>query len=175
MIPLNRSDRPPPPGPEYRIVRLKALESVHCILLCRQVWGVFTHWDNRQRCSQPCFVPTATCKGHRDKLPLRWKGFLHALTAKGREIFLEITPTAAEELLTFTGQVDSLRGMPLVIQRMAGDKARLKLQTWGIADPKNRILPDEQNPYKTLLTLWGYHDLAIAEVSPASLPSGKAI
>lgn len=171
MVPLNRRNAPPPPGPEYRIIRLKANESIHVTLLCQAIWGVFTHWDNKARQSLPCFEPTSSCRGHKLKLPLRWKGFLHCLTNKGREIFLEITPTAAEDLRSQLGSVEELRGKHLVIKRMAGDKARLQVNVWAVAGLDPDKLPPEKDPYKVLLSLWGYHDLLESELTQPCLPT----
>lgn len=153
MQPLNRQNRPPDPGPEMLILRLRAGQRIVATILSKALWGVWTHWAGKR--SEPCFGDKADCPGHKRGLPLRWKGYLHVFDhTKKKEGFLELTPVSAESLLDQVGNDSPLRGERIQVIRGGGDKARLTVELLA-AIKEGVVLPPEKDPEKTLRALWG--------------------
>lgn len=156
----------PDPGPEIKILRVGAMQTRHFISLGTRIHGYRTHWDQRHKRTIPCFQPHEECEGHRQKLPQRWKGYLHvwshtrleAAQIQRTEGFLELTPTSAFDLRAGLGHLADLRGIPFTLTRMNGQKAHLKVAVFldqAVAVDK---LPDERSPYESLMRMWGFLD-----------------
>lgn len=155
---LNTRNDPPRPGPDMSIVRLRAGQKVTVVVLSKQIWGCYTHWAGRY--STPCYADKSRCPGHKQGLPLRWKGYLHVWDYNIRDdYFLELTPTACHNLLDQVGRGMDLRCQRLMIERGKGDKARLYVS---VQTPHDKIsdkpLPEAKDPFKTLCRLWGIED-----------------
>jgi hypothetical protein len=171
-ISLRRQDRPPKPGPEMRIRRLKASQKIVATVL-NDLWGCWTHWAGNR--SEPCLGDKKTCPGHKRGLPARWKGYLHILDHNNREeSFLELTPTAATQLFDQLGTESPLRGNRIQVERMAGDKARMRI-TVLTAHLSDVQLPPAKDPYKTLCSLWGVSDVSLEKPGQPTLPLNDAI
>jgi hypothetical protein len=150
---LNRQDRPPKSGPDLWIRRLKKKQWVIVTILCDSIWGVYVHWNGSK--TEPCFEDKKKCPGHARQLPLRWKGYLHVWDHERKEeCFLELTPLSAEQLLEQLGQLCGMRGSRCRVERMDGDKARLRVTLLGAGDHHGE-LPAEKSPLPTLSKLWG--------------------
>jgi hypothetical protein len=173
MRPLNRQDRPPRPGPEIEVLRIKAGATGQCIILSESLWGVWTHWNGRA--SEPCYSEKKDCSGCKRGYPKRWKGYLHVWDCFARrEAFLELTPQSADHVLCQAG-ADSLRGYRFQFQRGKGDKARLTVTLLPSVQLQN--MPEPKDPYKVLAYLWNIDELKVPAFSDAktSLPISQAI
>jgi hypothetical protein len=153
MPTINRCDTPPRPGPDLRIYRVKQPGTFLFICLSRSLWGCWTHWSGNE--SIPCTGENSECYGHARGMPKRWKGFLHCFAADGKtEVFLELTPSAAEQINFQVEKGFDLRGSRLQVTRGQGGKhSRLKVVV--LPCPSDRKdLPLEKDPMLTLGRLW---------------------
>jgi hypothetical protein len=155
---LNRQDTPPKPGPARPIIRVQGDEPTIVHIASNRLWGVWTHWDGHR--SQPCFQANEECEGCKKGHPKRWKGYLHAWSVKlKREIFLELTPTTAENLLAQLPNGQDLRGLWIKCSRVNGQRqARIKVE---IIEPPNSwptMKMPLKDPRETLDLLWGLND-----------------
>lgn len=174
MLPINREDRPPRPGPEMQIVRLKSGQELHCTVISPALWGCYVHWAGNR--SEPCYADKQKCPGHKKGLPIRWKGYIHVIdNHKQKECFLELTPLSADQLLGQIGSGEPLRGQRLSVRRMAGDKARLKVSLLAHHTAVSSAeLPLAKDPYKTLAKLWGISDIGGDYLGGAAIPMNPA-
>lgn len=148
-----RQNTPPAPGPEFRIVRLRANEELTFLCASREPWGFWTHWLSNR--SSPCFKSKKTCPGCRLGAPSRWKGYLFIVDQElKRECYLEVTPQAARSLMDQMQPGQKLRGLHLRVRRMGGDRARLKVQQLSNRDFSENMVED-RDPFPTLAKLWG--------------------
>lgn len=172
MPQLNRQDQPPRGGPEMWILRLKAKQSRTLAILSVSLWGTWTHWNGQ--CSEPCFVEKKACSGCKRGLPKRWKGYLHCWDYhEKREVFLELTPMAADAVLVQCGEGAPLRRNRIQMARGDGDNTRLKVTILS-AVPLDVLLPEPKDPKKTLEKLWGIDDVAAYPEQPTALPMNEA-
>lgn len=152
---IREANCPPPSGPQMFVHRLKAHESLNCVILGTKIVGYWTHWDGKA--TLPCNGADDDCSPCKRHLPKRWKGYLHVYdTQRKRQVFLEITPVAAECIKRDIPSEQPMRGIRLNITRAAGDKARLSISVWPAdtsGDPQ--LWPAEKHPLETLLKLWG--------------------
>lgn len=170
MLPINRANEPPRPGPEMQVVRLKAGQELHATVLSDALWGCYVHWNGSR--SEPCYADKKQCPGHKRGLPLRWKGYLHVVdNHRQTECFLELTPLAADQLIAQVGTGEPLRGQRLSMRRMSGDKARLKVTLLAHHTAVSKAeLPRAKDPYATLVKLWGIADIGGDYLGGSSIP-----
>jgi hypothetical protein len=153
MSTLNTCHTPPPNGPELLIVRLKAGKKLLCVILSQSLWGVWTHWNGAR--SEPCFQERAHCNGCKRGLPKRWKGYLHVWDLeRRRQVFVELTPVAAESINSQVGLGSVLRGYRVTLERMKGDQSRLIVHVHPMHTDSD-TLPPAKDPAGTLTKLWG--------------------
>jgi hypothetical protein len=163
---LSISSTPPPPGPDLWIRRLKANESLACVILSDELWGCHYHWNGRT--SVPHTLPANECVGCNHQSPLKWHGYFHILEwPSRRQFFIELTPYAVHQLEQKTLLTTGFRGARVTFERGKGDQTRLKIEFLGpvIGDMK---LPESRTPEKELRLLWGLP--AKGASKPASLP-----
>jgi hypothetical protein len=153
MSTLNTCHMPPPNGPELLIIRLRAGKKLTCVILSHALWGVWTHWNGSR--SEPCFSEKSHCNGCKRGLPKRWKGYLHVWDfERRRQVFVELTPTAAESINNQVGLGSVLRGYRVSLERMKGDQSRLIVHVHPM-HPDVESLPSAKDPDATLRKLWG--------------------
>lgn len=88
---------------------------------------------------------------------------MHVVNADNRkQVFLELTPTAARCILDSLSDEKSLRGVRIKVVRGKGDKARLQVTVLGRMSDESK-LPEGKDPYQTLSALWGLNP---AELNP---------
>lgn len=152
---LRRQDVPPRPGPEIEVIRVEAGPGVRCQILSPAVWGVWTHWDGAR--SRECTGDDASCVGHEKGWPTRWKGYLYVWSSAHKSnVFLELTPGAAAEIIRQHGDGSSLRGLLLRLDRH-GTSIRAKVSvelTPCVAGVET--LPPDLSPEPILRKLWGW-------------------
>jgi hypothetical protein len=153
---LRRSNDPPPrQGPELRVIRLKGNEVKEVVILSRKLWGVFIHFDERLRRSEPCLENTETCPGCVAKRPSKWRGYFHVTEPGSRPFILELTPEAAREFQDSMGPVKSYRGARAVFRRTKADNGRLLVELREYHGDVN-ALPTEIDPETVLRWLWDW-------------------
>jgi hypothetical protein len=149
---LRLSHTPPAPGPDVEIRRLKAGQKLTFTVYSESFWGCWVHWNGQT--TEPCFEDVKKCAGHLRQLPLRWKGYLHGFEhERSKDIFLEFTALAAQQLLSFFEHAALLRGKRFSVSRMQGDKSRLRVQPLATVEHANS-LPDAKSPLSVLAKLW---------------------
>ena len=165
---LRTQHTPPRHGPELYIRRLKANQVIMLWVLSSKLWGTWTHWDGKK--SMPCLADPRECHGCKAGWPERWKGFLHTWnTERRQEEFLELTPLAADHLLSQTSDLQTLRGLCFKFCRGKGDKARLRVEFVRKMEV-NQTFPQEKTPLETLQSLWGTPQIALGEQPKIELP-----
>lgn len=159
MPELNRANGKPKSGPDVWVRRLKKNDHISVAVCSLAVWEFWVHWAGNR--TVPCLKPTKTCPGHRQGLPLKWKGFLYVVNHNARRAeFLEITGGAAKQLEELVGENANLRGKRFTVTRGNGDAARLtfsSLPDWSVFS--TATLPEDKDPAKTLCKMWGLEDV----------------
>jgi len=154
---LARQDAPPPPGPKSEIVRIKAGQRWMLTILSANLEGFWCHWQgtNEKGFSLPCTMPREKCRGCRNMLPRRWKGYIFCYAHHMKKAhFVEVTPGAAEDLVVQLGKGD-WRGFRVEIMRGAGDKARLTVDMRAAPTPEAVAnLPKALSVEPVLTELW---------------------
>jgi len=152
MRQLSTASAPPRQPGTLHVERLKAGQELifHCV--SEQVLGIYTHWDEGNRCSWPCFSDKCSKCG---KMPKRYKGFLQICRCSDRRhMMLELTSTATVLLHDQVKNADNLRAIRCRAWRgKGGDNSRLRVEVYGEQNP-HHVLPVEIDPFPTLRKLW---------------------
>lgn len=133
--------------------RVVTPESQEFVVLSPAIYGQWVHWFGRR--SSECCQDRSTCKGCKENWPVYWKGYLHVLTDNGkRQIFLELTKNACEEVALQAHKGQDLRGILLSVRKTKGGaKGR-----YVIVIRERRLagadLPAPMDPLMTLRRLW---------------------
>lgn len=151
---IDVQDAPPADPAPGQILRVRANQSVDCIILGK-CWGVNTHWTGSE--SQPHFRVEGKCPGCKKRDPIRWKGYWHVLPLgkSSRLGWLEVTAATVEKIQGQAGLVGDLRGLRILLVRGAGDRSHLKATVQPPCEVRGALPPDA-DPYKLLLKLWGF-------------------
>lgn len=165
VMELRRVEEAPRPGPRWPIIRLKGGQAGLFQIFSHRVRIFASHWNGKR--SQPCTVPQSECAGCLDKLPNKYKGYLHVRSVNTDvEGFLELTPTAIDSMKNQTPGVASVRGMRVEVRRTRGDQGRLSLVMLPVCCSISE-LPPERDPEDTLRQLWtcGVNTEVLTQVS----------
>lgn len=148
----------PQPGPSELVVQLGAGQTFLGVILSTAIWGVGTHWNDRagkHGRSERCEKEHGECSGCNGHLPCRWKGYLHVYCfVRKRDVFLELTPGATEQLNLQVQTGEVLRGLRIHAMRGGGGKKSridVKLDAY---NGNLSTLPAEKDPEPILQTLW---------------------
>lgn len=173
MLPVRRSNIPPPAGPEMLVVRIDADQTVVATIISRHLVGFQTHWTGNR--TIPCLERKGECHGCKAGMPSRWKGYLHVWDHhRKKDVFLEMTPHSANELLEQLGAGAEMRGQRVTLKRMKGKKARVKVQWDAIhGQVASDKLPEPKDPQVTLETLWGYNVARLAGSEKPTILMGQ--
>jgi len=170
MQELDRGEDAPRAGPDIWVRRLAAGESAAFAICSPAIWQFWVHWAGNH--SEPCFKDHKKCPGHRKGLPRRWKGYLYIVNHTARRCeFLEITPAGSEQLISLCGDKHSFRGKRFTATRGKGDKARV---AYGVLPEWQQFtsskLPQDKDPVKTLMKLWGFEDIGDGPADGPAVP-----
>lgn len=170
MLPLDRPSSLPAGGPEVWVRRLEANEDLNFVSASPSFWLVYCHWAGDH--SLPCYRDHKKCPGHRMGLPRRVRAYLYGWNEKARAYeFLELPPSAANEVQGFAMEGETLRGKRIHLKRGNGIKSRIRTALVGMATGENLAkLAADKDPAHTLVKLWGIEDLPINEAVPPSIP-----
>lgn len=159
---MMRGSAPPLfPGIELEVVRITTPNRRLFYLCSDKPWGAYYHWSG---CSLECTQPNP-CALHDRSVPLKWRGYVHALEQHGvaqREVIIELTQTALVMLdLQLCGQ--PVRGTMVNIAKTKGGKhGRFVVEV-----VPRRIdaatLCDERDPEPVLRKLWLHNAKVLAE------------
>jgi hypothetical protein len=151
---IDTSEVPPPDPAPGRILRLRAAQVIDCVILGK-TWGVNTHWTGHE--SQPHFRAEGKCPGCKRRDPMKWKGYWYVLPLgkNPRCGWLEVTPTIVESIQLQAGTKGDLRGLRVMIARGNGDRSHTKSTVQPPCEVRG-ALPNDEDPYRLLLKLWGY-------------------
>jgi len=150
-------DGPPPPGPDMEVMRLKANAVVQIFILSEMVRYVRLHWDSgkgrKGRSAPHLKVDCPLCAR---QVPKKVLAYLHVeLSRQKKQVFLEMTPAAAEELVNCVPIGTVLRGTQAIVRRGNADHARLAVEVFPTAGSIDRErIPAEKLPWETLKRLW---------------------
>lgn len=182
--PLNRQNIPPKPGPDTEIFRVNQGDGVNVVIASKAIWGVWCHWDgHRTRECTATFIQDAVgggpidgetireqsavslqsdkagkqCVGHERSWPLRWKGYLYVVKLPQQAYgFLELTPSAGNQILSLAPSGENLRGLYLRVRRQGnGNKTRLVVELTKPGFTVEGLKPD-RDPEKVLRSLWNW-------------------
>jgi len=153
MSEFNRQDCPPKSGPENEIVRVGKTGETYGFLLNESIEGYWTHWAYER--TQACTKGSSSCVHCERGTAARWKGYVHVYCLiRKREIFVELTPGAAEMLLSQVSKGDSLRGLKVRVKRSGASmhgRVRVEVERYSTA-PEN--LPPAKEVLPALKKLW---------------------
>ncbi len=145
---------PPPNQVTIHLVRIRKGEQRDFVILSKSLWGVWVHWSGAR--SEPCHAEKSECPGCKRGHPRRWKGYLHAVTMPVMtEVFVELTPLAAESLNVQMPPETALRGYRLTLKRSQGASNGRLTVIVNNPHPALPKLPEPKDPYTTLAKLWG--------------------
>src|SRR5947209_3693680 len=95
---VREADRPNREGGYYPIVSPGMGQTVRGAIVHAKVYGVYTHFVESIRRTQPCIEPAEECPGCQRKLKRRWKGYLGVvLSGTGKYGIAELTSGAVED------------------------------------------------------------------------------
>jgi hypothetical protein len=108
--------------PFVPILSPRAGAQLRGLILADKLVGVMTHWLDER--TTPCTRPRSTCRGCKDCLKRRWKGYLPVLAlGPDRLALFELTPLAASGAgIGDPNNATALRGLYVVLSRRAGQR-----------------------------------------------------
>lgn len=146
----------PPKGPELWIHRLKANEKIELTIFSKTWWGCKIHMTKNSNRSSPHTEPEEECDGCIKGISLRWKFYLHCFDHKKRkQIFMEFTQNAAEQLEESLGLGANFRGVLMTLERGKTDNSRLKVTVQN-SRVEESLMPTEKDPKPSLLNMWKF-------------------
>jgi len=154
MADFYRGAKPPRPGPRTAIVRVKGTELQTFTFLSASVFGCEIHWFGGR--SHECMKLQRTCKGCASSWPVKWKGYVHALSWADRSspVFLELTYNAVERIRMALPNGESLRGVSVQIAKSRGGaKGRYVIAVLERRMPESELQAEEE-PLPMLQFLW---------------------
>lgn len=155
-------DNIPRRGPAIWIKRMKAGEKKQFTFWGTKIRGMWVHYNSATNKSEPHYEEGCTCETR--PIPKRWKGFLHGYCHEDKqEVFLELTPTAAQSLLEQLAEPDKLRGLYCHVRRTSAANGRLQVQVLGYVNDQV-VLPKEKDPRRSICQLWGVSEALLQQL-----------
>jgi hypothetical protein len=155
---FRRCDTPPRLGRIITIIRIGESEVRTFAVLSTRLFGVYTHWSGEGRNGRTirCHSDARKCKGCKQEMPRRWKGFLCVSSVEGKgKAFLELTPYAADLFMESLKDRIDARGMLIAVKRER-KSLRSPLLIEHIGEYGGvETLPPQADPEPTLIRLWG--------------------
>jgi hypothetical protein len=144
---------PPRQGPKIEVHRIKGSERLLVCILSPKIWSFLIHWDDLHRRSSPCHEDVTQCEGHKNGLPVKYRGYVWVSSQTRGLCFVELTQEAANTLQEITAGRDSLRGFHCYICRTPAKNGRMRIEeSAGYSDPAT--IPPDKDPLPTLEFLW---------------------
>jgi hypothetical protein len=124
------------------VERLTGNDSQQFVIYSPELRGFVTHFVAGR--NVPCFHPDHECDGGHLETNLRENYLLHAWSLKRkRQVFVYLTPGAAEQLQEQLAPGASLRGRFLRLTRTTSKKARLHADLGEVAEGVKSIPPEK--------------------------------
>jgi hypothetical protein len=144
-------------GPELWVHRMKANEEFTCTVYGSAVKGVETHWVAGG--TQPHYRDSKICPGCQAQVRIDWKGYLHVFVwQKKAQIFLELTRSSYEALMSQVVEGKPLRGSVIKVKRTKAANGRLMIAIDGHTRRPEKDLPPEKDPRRSILRMWKIAD-----------------
>lgn len=124
-----RRDDPPSRGPQSDIIRVKAEQSRHFLLLAHAHEGYEQHWCLKGKgYSGPHVDPKAECENCQNQYPLRWRAYIWVAELPGAKRFghLELTEGFVNQAKIYLGK-ESWIGGRIEVRRGKGATSPLTL------------------------------------------------
>ena len=119
----------PSSGPGVLIRRVAPNADERYVCISPGVQEQWIHWLGHR--SGKCTRKHGPCESCLNGKPRKWRGFVHVwIVGTGKQVVLELTPSAATQLLT-TANSDDLTGARLYCKRGAGRTARYTVTVEG--------------------------------------------
>jgi hypothetical protein len=145
---LSECDTPVRKNGVLYIERLTGGQSRKYVIYSPHLKGFFTHYTGDK--TVPCFKDHTKCPGGHKQENRRQYFLLHAWsTEKKRQVFVYLTPLAADQLLNQKPDGCTFRGRWLSLSRTASDQGRLNASL-GEAYHSHETLPEEADPYPSI-------------------------
>ena len=131
------------------IEKLKGNDSQQFVVYSGNLFGFWTHWTDKG--TVPCWEDHSLCEGGHKEQTLRQNFLLQAFsTKKGKQVFIYLTPAAAEGLLAQLEHEELLRGLVVRVTRTNKDNGRLTCEI--LRDmAKRRIVAHEIDPFDSIM------------------------
>jgi hypothetical protein len=143
----------PKPGPRMEVVRVTTSELQVFTILSTAVFGQMVHFYGFR--SHECTKDHSACNGCERQWPHKWKGYLHCWQhLQQREVFLELTSTAVEQIEGLIDEEKPLRGVTVSIRKTKGGRYGRYVCAIVSRDHSSANLPEEKDPYPILKFLW---------------------
>lgn len=144
---------PPKPGPRSEIVRVTTTNWQVFTIISTAIFGQHIHWAGGR--SHECTKDKSSCEGCMKLWPEKWKGYIHCFHHDTRkQVFLEMTPHLAAQLLELIPENETLRGFQIRVQKSKGGaKGRYYVELLKVRLTEDRMT-EEKDPYPTLRFLW---------------------
>lgn len=154
MSAVRKAGEPPASKPFVPVWRVTTAAPVRLLILSPSIWAYWTHFHNGR--TLPCkSTHRETCDCELRESPLRWKGFLCAMTMESICGYVEVTPEQAKSVVNQAPSATSLRGLCYDFYRSSnakGSRAKAFRVEHVQRDPDT--LPQDRDPEKLLLRLW---------------------
>jgi hypothetical protein len=138
--------------PALYVLRLKGNDRFQFRVYSSAFWGVWVHWMGDR--SKPHLRDSNKCPGCLKKKKKEWKGYLHVhCYEKKQQVFLELTPVAAAQVIDQVGAGNTLRGIQMNVCRSEKDNGRLIVTVDQYSKPPEKM-PAEKDPQAVLLKMW---------------------
>jgi hypothetical protein len=148
--PIATCDTPTHRATILRIVRLEGDDRQSFVVYSNALRGFLSHWTGTK--TVICWEDHSLCEGGHKAETQRENFLLHAWSVKeGKQVFVYLTPTAAEELLMQVGDGQTLRGLRITVWRTAKSKGRLHVNIEGGYTGDARKIPPELDPYDSIM------------------------
>lgn len=153
MSGYSQSPVPPKRSDVLWIERVAGGEKQTFTVYSPTIWGVYTHWNGAA--TKPCYQDRSFCEGGHSEETLRWRGYLHAWSAKlNRPCFVQLTEECARRLLMQVADGATFRGLTLEVSRTSSKKGRLTANVLTWKSQQSDHLPPALDPRKSLEHLW---------------------
>jgi len=124
------------------VERLSGSDSQQFLVYSPELRGFLTHFVAGR--NVPCFGDDSLCEGGCKTANLRENFLLHAWSLKrSRQVFIYLTPGAAEQIIDQIAPGGSLRGRMLRLTRSRTDKGRLRAELGELAEGLKSIPPEK--------------------------------
>lgn len=146
---LSMCDRPSMRSNVLYIEKLKGNDCQKFVVYSSGLYGFWTHWTDKG--TVPCWEDHSLCEGGHKEQTLRQNFLLQGFSEKkGKQVFVYLTPAAAEGLLAQLTEKETLRGMVIRVTRTSANNGRLVCEILRDCATR-RIVAKELDPFDSIM------------------------